>query len=190
MSFSVLVIPEDPVLNGHILKPLAKAIMVDVGKPSAKVAVLHNPRLNGYDDAVKALRHGRLERYKFMDIWLFFPDADRATSKAMEDLEKYVAKQGITLLCCAAQPEVEIYACAAFRGDLRRSWEEIRDHPQMKEEIFEPLLGQHGDPRRPGAGRDLMINRSLEKRSRLFQLCPELQHLRDRIAAHLQVPGT
>ena len=39
MSFTVLVIPEDPVLNGHILKPLAKAVIADAGRPAAKVAV-------------------------------------------------------------------------------------------------------------------------------------------------------
>ena len=190
MSFTVLVIPEDPVLDRYILQPLAEAIMGDVGKPSAKVTVLPKPRLNGYDDAVKALRSERLEGYKFMNIWLFFPDADRATSKAMEDLEARVAKKGITLLCCVAQPEVEIYACVAFRGDIPGTWKEARHHPRMKEEIFKPLLDKHGDPRRAGAGRDLMITRSLNKLPLLFQLCPELQTLRDRIAAHLQAPGT
>ena len=65
MSFTVLVIPEDPVLNGHILKPLTEAVMADAGRPAAKVDVLSSPRLRGYDDAVKALRSGRLERYNF-----------------------------------------------------------------------------------------------------------------------------
>ena len=190
MSFTVLVIPEDPVLNGHILKPLTEAIMADAGRPAAKVDVLSNPRLRGYDDAVKALRSGRLERYNFKDLWLFFPDADKATGDAMRDLEAHVAAKGATLLCCAAQPEVEIYACAAFRDDIPDAWEEARCHPRMKEEIFAPLLDKHGDPRRVGAGRDLMIGRSLANLPLLFRLCPELQHLRDRIAAHLQAPGT
>ena len=190
MSFSVLVIPEDPMLNGHILKPLAKAIMADAGRPAVKVDVLSNPRLRGYDDAVKALRSRHLERYRFKDLWLFFPDADKATGDAMRALEKYVAKQGIALLCCAAQPEVEIYASVAFRDHIPGSWEEARRHPRMKEEIFEPLLAKHGDPRRAGAGRDLMISASLDNLHLLFRLCPELQSLRDRIAAHLEAPET
>ena len=40
MSFRVLVIPEDPLQNGHILRPLVQAIMRDAGKPDAKVKVL------------------------------------------------------------------------------------------------------------------------------------------------------
>ena len=104
----------------------------------------------------------------------------------MRDLENNVGAKGITLLCCAAQPEVEIYACVGFRKDMQEKWEEVRRHPQMKEKVFGPLLKRHGDPRRPGAGRDLMIARSLKNLPLLYQLCPELQRLRDRIAAHLQ----
>ena len=192
MSFTVLVIPEDPVLNGHILKPLTKAVMADAGRSAAKVDVLSNPRVRGYDHAVQVIRSELPGRYRFKDLWLFFPDADKATSEAMQALEEYVAGRGITLLCCAAQPELEIYACAAFRDEIPGSgtWEEARRHPRMKEEIFAPLLASHGDPRRPGAGRDLMIDRSLDNLPFLLRLCPELQSLRDRIAAHLQAPGT
>ena len=49
MSFNVLVIPEDPTLNGHILKPLAERLLKDAGKPKARVKVLDKPRLRGYD---------------------------------------------------------------------------------------------------------------------------------------------
>ena len=190
MSFSVLVIPEDPVLNGHILKPLTKAIMADAGRPAAKVAVLGNPRVRGYDHAVQVIRGELPGRYRFKDLWLFFPDADKATGDAMQDLEDHVAKQEIPLLCCIAQPEVEIYACVAFRGDIPGSWKEARHHPRMKEEIFAPLLASHGDPRRAGLGRNLMIDRSLNNLPLLLRLCPELQSLRDRIAAHLRASGT
>ena len=186
MSFRVLVVPEDPQQNGFILKPLTQAIMRDAGKSDAKVKLLTKPRLRGYDQAVKALRSELSEAYGHVDLWLFFPDADRAVSKAMQDLETHVATKGITLLCCAARPELEIYACAAFRDEMPGTWEQSRAHPRMKEEIFEPLLRKHGDPRRPDKGRDRMIRQSLENLPLLFQLCPELQRLRNRIATHLQ----
>ena len=185
MSFNVLVIPEDPVLNGHILKPLARAVIADAGRPATKVDVLSNPRVRGYDHAVRVVRDELPGRYGFKDLWLFFPDADKATGNATQALEEHAAKQGISLLCCPAQPEVEIYACAAFRNEVSGSWEEARRHARMKEEIFAPLLARHGDPRRAGAGRDLMIDRSLANLPLLFRLCPELQHLRNRITAHL-----
>lgn len=190
MSFRVLVIPEDPLQNGHILRPLAQAVMRDAGKPDAKVKLLTNPRVRGYIQAVKAIRNELQEAYGAMHLWLFFPDADKAGIKAMHDLETHVAAMGTPLLCCAAQPELEIYACAAFRKHMRKhmkiAWEEARNHPRMKEEIFEPLMRKYGDPRRADKGRDLMINKSLDNLPLLFQLCPELQCLRDRIATHLQ----
>ena len=192
MSFNVLVIPEDPVHNGHILKPLTKAVMADAGRPAAKVDVLSNPRLRGYDHAEQVIRHELPGRYRFKDLWLFFPDADKATDDGMQNLEKHVAEvteQEITLLCCAAQPEVEIYACAAFRNDILEEWEDVRRHPRMKEEIFRPLLSRHGGSQKVGAARGRMIDRSLNNLPLLFQLCPELQTLRDRIAAHLRTPG-
>lgn len=78
MSVNVLVIPEDPTLNGYILRPLVRMILADVGKPNANVTVLPNPRLRGYDEAVRVVRNELSKRYSHMDLWLFFPDADRA----------------------------------------------------------------------------------------------------------------
>ena len=186
MSFRVLVIPEDPTWNGYILKPLAKALLADAEKPAAKVTLLTNPRIRGYDQALRAIRDELPDRYGFFDLWLFFPDADRANVDAMQHLEADLQAKGISLLCCPAQPEVEIYACATFRYDLAGTWEDARTHTHMKEEVFGPLLAAHGNPRRPGRGRDLMIDKSLQNLPLLFQLCPEIEHLRDRIAAFLQ----
>ena len=169
MSFRVLVIPEDPTWNGYILTPLTKALLKDAGKPNARVKLLTNPRLGGYDHAVRALRSELPDRYRFFDLWLFFPAADRASKDAAESLEAELESKGIPLLCCPAQPEVEIYACVAFRDYLPGTWEDARGHPRMKEKIFEPLLAKHGDPRRPSEGRDLMIERSLRSLPRLFQ---------------------
>ena len=40
----VLVIPEDQTYNGYILKPLAKEIVADAGRPSVKVTTPGRPR--------------------------------------------------------------------------------------------------------------------------------------------------
>ena len=81
MSFFVLVIPEDPLQNGHILAPLVRALMRDVGRPNAKVKVLTQPRVRGYDQAVKAIRDELYANYGFMDLWLFETDTETATSR-------------------------------------------------------------------------------------------------------------
>ena len=186
MSFRVLVVPEDPTWNGYILIPLVKTLLAAAGKPAAKVTLLTNPRLRGYDQALRAIQDELPDRYGFFDLWLFFPDADRARADAMRNLESDLGTRRVALLCCPAQPEVEIYACVAFRDDLPETWEDARTHTRMKEEIFKPLLARCGDPRRPSGGRDLMIGASLRNLPLLYGLCPEIERLRDRIAAYLR----
>lgn len=187
LSFKVLVIPEDPTNNGYILKPLVEALLADAGKPRAKVQVLTSPRLNGYDDAIKAIRGGLFDSYGHWGLWLFIPDADRASPGSMASLEADLAAKGVRLFCCPAQPEVEIYACVAHRAKLRASWPEVRSSRTMKETHFDPLLKAEGDVRRAGGGRDQLIDASLTPLRTILQLCPELQTLRDRIS---QIPST
>ena len=176
--------------NGHIPKPLTEAILADAGKARAQVRVLASPRLRGYDHALRAIRRELPGRYAHFDLWLFFPDADRASEDAMRRLESDLMELGVPLLCCPAQPEVEIYACAAFRDELPKlkvSWEEIRTDPsvRLKEEIFRPMLEKHGGPGQRGLARERMTRASLRNLPRLFRLCPELKRLRDRIATRL-----
>lgn len=185
MSFRVLVIPEDPTHNGYILKPLMEALLADAGKLQARVQVLTSPRLNGYDHALQAIKHDLPAAYRWYDLWVFVPDADRAAPAAMTALEAELGRQDIRLFCCPAEPEVEIYACAHLRAECGVPWAEVRRHPRMKEVIFEPLLAANGDSRSAGGGRVQMIEGALRNLPNLMRLCPELQALRDRIAAHL-----
>lgn len=182
VSFKVLVIPEDPTHNGYILKPLVEAILADAGKPNAKVQILSSPRLNGYDHAVNAIKNELADRYGFWDLWIFIPDADRATPAAMQGLESGLKEKNITLFCCPAVPEVEAYCCVAYRDQLGASWTTVRESKSMKETYFDPLLAKRGDDRRAGGGRDQLIAASLSPLSTLLQFCPELKNLRDRVA--------
>jgi hypothetical protein len=183
VSFKVLVVPEDHTNNGAILKPLVGAILADAGKPSARVQVLDNPRVQGYDAAKQALRDTLVKSYDWMNLWLFMPDADRASPESMQALETELRGKGITLICCPAQPEVEIYAAAPYSDEIRGGWAAARRHPRFKEVVFKPLLAAHGDVRRPAGGRDLMIDAAIKNLPRLYQLCPELKEMRDRIVA-------
>lgn len=189
MSLRVLVIPEDPTHNGYILKPIAEMILADIGKPNAKVELLTNPRLTGYDAAVQAIRNDLAPRYSFMDLWLFFPDADRANEPATRRLEDDLASKDVTLLCCPAMPEVEVYACVGYRDEIEPTWAEVRTHPRMKETIFEPLLRKYGDLRRPGGGRKSMTQHSIANRRGFYELCPEMAQLRDRIKESVTYGG-
>ena len=186
MSLRVLVIPEDPTHNGYILKPLVHAILADLNRPRAKVTVLGNPRVQGYDDAYRTIIEDLPGLYAHMDCWLFMPDADRASATAMRDLEAQLERQGIRLLCCPAQPEVEIYACVANRQSLGATWQELRQHNRLKEDIFQPLLARHGHQDEAGGGRESLTRAALIRLPALYKLCPELAVLRDRLRVLLE----
>jgi hypothetical protein len=186
VSLKVLVIPEDPTHNGYILKPLVQAVLADAGKPAARVQILTSPRLTGYDHARAAIAGELVDSYAHFDLWLFMPDADRASAAAMAALEAELLAKGITVICCPAVPEVEIYACVAYRAEVPGGWPAARANPRMKEQVFEPLKQRFGNPRSAGAGREQMVMASLANMQVMYQCCPEIRTLRERIAAHLQ----
>jgi len=183
VSFRVLVIPEDPTYNGYILKPLVERMLGEVGKPKARVTILTNPKLNGYPHAVSAIKGDLADRYRHFDLWLFLPDADRATG--LPGLEEELAQRGVHLLCCAAQPEVEAWLLAGYRDELGFSWPEVREHQRLKEDVFEPFLTRSGDARSPGGGREKLIGRTLSNYRGLLSVCPELAELDNRLRALL-----
>jgi len=64
---------------------------------------------------------------------------------------------------------------------LSTNWKNIRAEVSVKENIFASFLAEHGDPRRKGGGRDLLMNTTLQNYTGLLQRCPELEVLQARI---------
>ncbi|MCI0694478.1 hypothetical protein L0337_21020 [candidate division KSB1 bacterium] len=182
MSFKVLVVPEDPTNNGYILKPLVSRVLADCGKPNAKITVLPNPKATGYEHVKSLLVEQIIDRYCHFDLLLFLPDADgKNRSGEFERLEAQAKQKGVKLLCCAAVQEVEVWLLAGHLDKLSTSWQNIRSDVSVKKNIFTPFLAKHGDPRRTGGGRDLLMSATLQNYSGLLQRCPELAVLQERI---------
>jgi hypothetical protein len=179
VSFRVLIIPEDPTYNGYILKPIVERMLTELGKPNADVTVLTNPKLNGYPRAVIAIRGDLIDRYRHFHLWLFLPDGDRASG--LSDLEGDLEGRGIRLICCAAMPELEAWLLAGHRDRLTLPWGQVRQHPHLKEDVFEPFLAQFGDGRSPGGGRERLVRETLANYRGLLSVCPELAELEDRL---------
>jgi hypothetical protein len=184
VSFRVLVVPEDPINNGYILQPLVERMMTECGKPQARVNVLTNPRATGYSSAKSLLEEQLLDAYPMCDLFLFLPDNDGGNrSGEFRRLEQMSNQKGRVLLCCAAMEEVEAWLLAGHTDILTEPWVEIRADPSVKEHVFEPFMRSHGDPRRAGGGRDLLMNATLSNYRGLLQRCPELAELEQRIRA-------
>jgi hypothetical protein len=186
LSFRVLVIPEDPTYNGYIVKPVVQRILRECGKPNASVTVLANPRASGYEHA-KNLMDEILERYKHLDMMLFLPDADgHDKSDEFAYLERKGSDAGVKLVCCAAVQEVEVWLLAGHADQLGVPWPKIREDVSVKENVFQPFLRTRGDAKRPGGGRDLLIQETLNNYGGLLERCPELRSLQQSVCAHIQ----
>lgn len=184
MSFKVLVIPEDPTYNGAILLPVVQRVLKEAGRPNAKIKILTDPAMKGIDGARDMIRGEIFRRWgRSFDLWLFIPDADRASG--LTELEADMAKNGVYLICCAADPEVEAWACAAFSSKLTVPWSEVSGHPRFKEEVFQPALEEFGDLRAADEGRGKMIDKALSNFRGLKKLCPEIARLEKRISDFL-----
>jgi hypothetical protein len=178
VSFRVLVIPEDPTYNGYILKPIVERMLAELGKRQADVTVLTGHKLKGYPQVVSAIPGDLIDRYRHFQLWLFLPDADCA--KGLARLESEVAEQGVHLFCCAAQPEVEAWLLAGHRDKLALSWPDVRQHPHLKEDVFEPFLRRFGDAG-AGGGRKRLTEETLGNYQGLLSVCPELGDLESRL---------
>jgi hypothetical protein len=185
LSCKVLIIPEDPTLNGFILRPLVRRILEECGKANAKVIVLSNPKVAGIDHA-RGLMLEIVESYAHFDLLLFLVDADgKDRSSRFSNLESEATKRGVSLICCAAQQEVEVWLLAGHVAKLDLPWNEVRADVSVKENVFAPFLRTYGDSHRAGGGRDLLMKETLNNYQGLLKRCPELAELRDRICRSL-----
>jgi hypothetical protein len=179
------VIPEDPTHNGDIVEPLIGRMLAECGKPKARILVLTNPRVQGYEHARQKLPEV-LDRYRHFDLALFLVDADgKDRTPAFNTLEAKAEANGGTLICAATEQEVEVWLLAGHPEKLNTPWRKVREDVSVKENVFEPFLSQYGDPRRYGGGRDLLMKQGLARYEQILQRCPELQSLQNRIKSHV-----
>jgi hypothetical protein len=184
LSCRVLVIPEDPTHNGDILSPLVSRLLRECGKANARVTVLPNPKVSGFEHACGAMPT-IVERYKHFDLLLFLPDADGKHRSRLDVFAGLESKLGPKLICCAAVEEVEAWLLAGHVAKLGRPWSEIRADVSVKENVFIPFLRERGNPRQPGGGREILMQETLANYRGLLERCPELAELQRRVCEAL-----
>lgn len=71
----VLVIPEDPMLDQYILKPVVERLFTDLGL-AVRISVLWNPRLRGVNQALdSSVVRDIVDTYSMIDLFLLSPTA-------------------------------------------------------------------------------------------------------------------
>ncbi|HEX7942368.1 MAG TPA: hypothetical protein VF488_11220, partial [Gemmatimonadaceae bacterium] len=148
----VLVIPEDPMLDQYILKPVVERLFADLGL-AARIDVLWNPRLRSVNQAldVSMVRHV-VGTYSMIDLFLVMVDRDADEHRAERARMRETEHPG-RLLACLAVEEVEVWMLALHRDRLSPPWAEIRSERDPKERFAHPFLAAHAPKLDAGQGR-------------------------------------
>lgn len=180
----VLVIPEDPVLDQYVLKPIVERMFDDLDR-RASVTVLTSPRMRGIDKALDREELARVVAKRPEKLFLLLVDRDGVESRASQ-VAICESEHPDRLFACLAVEEVEVWMLALHRERLGVPWSEVRADRDPKERFAAPLLAQLAPRMALGGGRKRAMEPLGQKEWRtLLQLCPELGELQRRLAEWL-----
>jgi hypothetical protein len=177
---NVLVIPEDPTLDEHVLQPVIAHVFRDLERP-ARVRILKDPHLRGAAQALDPAVVAAIVRDNPMEqIFVLVVDRDCNRMGNEEKAAARVAEHAGKLVACLAFEEVEVWMLALHRERLAMPWREIRAECDPKERFAEDLLDQLGRDT-PGHGRKGAMRGLGARWKGLLQMCPELEALKNEI---------
>ena len=177
----ILVIPEDPMLDQYILKPVVERLFVDLGL-AVRVTVLWNPRLRSVNQALDpSMVRNIVETYSMIDLFLLIVDRDADEHRTTRVRMRETEHPG-RLLACLAIEEVEVWMLALHRERLPSPWAEIRGERDPKERFAHPFLAAHAPKLDAGQGRKWAMRDLGTRWKGLLDVCPEIAELKTRIA--------
>ncbi len=189
MSLNVLILPEDPVKDGYVLRPIIKAMMRVAGKPQARVDVCDDPRFHGTSQALKwqFIQQALSRNARIYHLYLLCVDRDGDANRqsVLDSLEKQ-AKAAVgrdrTFLAENAWQEVEVWLLAGHVLPRKWAWRAIRDEVHPKETYYLPFAESRGVLDLPSEGRDKLAREAASRYDRIRRRCKEdIKRLEDRI---------
>ncbi len=185
----VLIIPEDPALDSHVLKPVVERIFAELGRV-ARVDVLTDPHLRGVAQALDADTVRQIvEDNRMVDLFLLMVDRDCDRDGNVAKAAGRVSAHAGKLLACLAEQEVEVWPLALHRDDVGAPWREVHAHCDPKEAYWDPFVAKKRWLGEVGKGRKRAMRELGAGWSGLLKLCPEIARLQDDIGAWLSGVG-
>lgn len=182
----VLIIPEDPTLDQHVLKPIVERIFADLQR-SARVEVLQDPHLRGVAQALnKDVVDGIIADNRMIDLFLILVDRDCDRMGNESAASTRQSDHADRLIAALAWQEVEVWALAPHRDKLGASWGDVRTACDPKERYFDPFIDRMGWLDGVGKGRKRAMRDLGQSWNGMLQVCPELANLRDQIQSWLE----
>jgi hypothetical protein len=174
----VLVIPEDPILDQYILKPIVEQIFADLGR-SPRVQVLTRPRLRGVAQALDpAVLADIVDTNRMVDLFLVLIDRDGDATRRPVEAQQREQEHPDRLFVCLAIEEVEVWMLALHRDALGAPWREVRAERDPKERFAHPFLAERAPKLAPGAGRAWAMRELGTRWKGVLEVCPELEELK------------
>ena len=178
----VLIIPEDPTLDRHILKPVVESIFQQIGKP-ARVDMLEDPHLTGVSQALKPeMIAGIVLDNPMEDLFLLIVDRDGDNSGHELAAAQLRRSHPDKLLTCLAHQEVEVWMIALHRDKIDTPWREVRSERDPKERFARPFLEKMGWSGLVGRGYKRAMRDLAGQWRSLLSVCPEIAGLQQEIA--------
>jgi hypothetical protein len=190
---NVLIIPEDFTIDQYMLKPLIKAMLEAVGKPTANVQVCQDPRFRGIAQLMdwKQLEPVITRRYPMVDLFIICVDRDgeEGRKEGVNRLEQLAeeAAPGCIVLAENAWQEIEVWVLAGHVLPKAWNWKVLRQERDPKEKYYVPYATQRGVLDEPAQGRKRLAEEAARQYKRVRSRCPEdFAHLEERLAERLK----
>ena len=139
---NVLVIAEDFRKDQHIVRPIVRRMLTEVGKPKANVRVCRDPLMGGVTEALKWERIKEvLQRYRMVQLFLLLLDRDgvEGRRKSLDALEKKARGElgSVKVLFGEnAWQEIEVWALAGQDLPAKWRWGTIRAEVNPQGALF------------------------------------------------------
>ena len=172
----VLVIPEDPRNDQHILKPLLERLFESIGKASVRVRICQAPVLGGIGEALKSKRLAEIvERYQGMiDLFILCVDRDGIPGRRL-GWNEIESEFGTALPSSPRTPGRRSKPGLLAGLTLPRNWNwaDVRAEVRVKERYFNVLARNRGVADGPGGGRQALGKEAARNIPAIRQKCPE-----------------
>lgn len=177
----VLIIPEDPTLDRHILKPVVERIFQEIGR-KAQIDMLEDPHLTGVSHALDAETiEGIIADNPMISLFLLMVDRDGPSSGNEQAAARLEETHAHVLRTCLAIEEVEVWMIALHRDKLGATWGDVRAHRDPKEAFVRPFIEEMGWSATVGRGYKRAMRELAGQFRGLVAVCPEIAELQDKI---------
>jgi len=191
VSFNVLILPEDPVKDGYVLKPIIEAMMRAAGKPQARVVVCVDPRFHGTSQALRwqFIQEALSRNAGMFHLYLLCVDRDgdlnrQAVLDSLEIQARTFIAQDRAFLAEHAWQEIEVWLLAGHDLPRKWVWKTIRQEVHPKERYYLPFAKTRGVLDLPGEGREHLAREAATRYDQIHRRCREdIQRLEIRIRA-------